>query len=79
MMKHVPLGDIAPEECYHLILVTIDGFGLVIGFIAHFDTARDYNLQFTITLTLVSTVSLSLLLLGSGFQWGGGVPVPLGF
>jgi hypothetical protein len=25
------------------------------GFIAHFDTARDYTLQFTITQTLVST------------------------
>jgi hypothetical protein len=37
-------------------------------FIEHFDTARDYTLQFTITHTLVSTVTSLLPLLGSGFQ-----------
>jgi hypothetical protein len=44
----------------------------MIGFIGLFDTARDYNLQFTITLThthtLVSTVTSSLAIVGSGFQ-----------
>jgi hypothetical protein len=35
---------------------------------AYFDTARDYTLQFTTTHTLVSTVTSSLPLLGSGFQ-----------
>jgi hypothetical protein len=44
------------------------GFGLLIRFIAYFDTARDYNLQFNITRTLVSTVTSSLPLFGSGFQ-----------
>jgi hypothetical protein len=29
------------------------GFGLVTGFIVHFDTVRDYTLQFTITHTSV--------------------------
>jgi hypothetical protein len=43
-------------------------FGLVIGLIAHFDTECDYTLQFTITHILVSTVTSSLPLLGSGFQ-----------
>jgi hypothetical protein len=38
-------------------------------FIAHIDTACDYTLHFTITHTLMSTVTSSLLLLGSGFQW----------
>jgi hypothetical protein len=33
------------------------GFELVIGFILLFDTARDYTLLFTITHTLVSTVT----------------------
>jgi hypothetical protein len=32
------------------------GFGLITGFIAHFDIAHDYTLQFTVTHTLVSTV-----------------------
>jgi hypothetical protein len=41
---------------------------LIIGFIGLFDTACDYTLQFTITHTLVSTVTSSLLLLGSGSQ-----------
>jgi hypothetical protein len=34
-----------------------------------FDTAHDYTLQFTVTYTLVSTVTSSLPLLDSGFQW----------
>jgi hypothetical protein len=38
------------------------------GFIAHFDTARDYTLQITITHTLVSTVISLLPLLGNSFQ-----------
>jgi hypothetical protein len=38
------------------------------GYIAHFGTARDYALQFTITHTLVSIATSSLLLLGNGFQ-----------
>jgi hypothetical protein len=33
------------------------------------DIARDYILQFTVTHTLVSTVTSSLTLLVSGFQW----------
>jgi hypothetical protein len=50
------------------------GFGLMTGFIGPFDTARECTLQFTYTHThtqthiLVSTVTSSLLLLGSGFQ-----------
>jgi hypothetical protein len=44
------------------------GVGLVTRFIALFDTMHDYVLQFTITDTLVSTLTSSLLLLGSGFQ-----------
>jgi hypothetical protein len=45
------------------------GFGLEIGLIGLFKhTTRDYNLQFTITHTLVCTVKYSLPLLGSGFQ-----------
>jgi hypothetical protein len=44
------------------------GFGLVIESIGHFDTARDYTLQITITHTLASAVTFSLQLLGSGFQ-----------
>jgi hypothetical protein len=35
------------------------GFGLIIGFIGLFDSARDYTLQFTISHTLVSTVTSS--------------------
>jgi hypothetical protein len=38
--------------------MTIERFW--IGFIRLFDTARDYTLQFTITHTLVSTVTSSL-------------------
>jgi hypothetical protein len=38
------------------------------GFIAHFDTARDYPLQVAVAHTLVSTVTSSLSLLGSGFK-----------
>jgi hypothetical protein len=45
------------------------GFRLVTTFIACFDTVHDYILQFTITHILVSTVTSSLSLLGSGFQW----------
>jgi hypothetical protein len=37
-------------------------------FIEHFDTARDYILQFTVTHTLVSAVTPLVPLLGSGFQ-----------
>jgi hypothetical protein len=44
------------------------GFGSMTKFIAHFDTARDYTMQLTITHTLVPTVTSSLPLLGSGFQ-----------
>jgi hypothetical protein len=42
----------------------------MIRFIGHFDTAKAYTLQSTITHThiLVSTVTSSLSLLGSGFQ-----------
>jgi hypothetical protein len=46
-------------------LVTIDGFRLMTGFIALFDTARDYTLQYTVlhththTHTPVSTVTSS--------------------
>jgi hypothetical protein len=36
------------------------------GFIELFDTARDYTLQHTHTHALVSAVTFSLLLLGSG-------------
>jgi hypothetical protein len=36
------------------------GFGLMIGFMGLFDTARDCTLQFTITHTLVSTVMFSV-------------------
>jgi hypothetical protein len=38
------------------------------GFILLFDTARDYISRFTITPTLVSTVTSSLPMLGSGFH-----------
>jgi hypothetical protein len=44
------------------------GFALMSGFIGLFDTAREYTFQFTISHTLVSTVTPSLPLLGSGFQ-----------
>jgi hypothetical protein len=40
----------------------------MIGFIGVFDTAGDYTLQFTVTHTLVSTVTSSLPLFGTGFQ-----------
>jgi hypothetical protein len=40
----------------------------MIAFIGLFDTARDYTLKFTITHTIVFTVTSSLPLLGSGFQ-----------
>jgi hypothetical protein len=40
----------------------------MIGFIGLFDTALDYNLELTITHTLVSTVKSTLPLLGSGFK-----------
>jgi hypothetical protein len=48
--------------------VTIDSFGLMIRFIAHFDTVHDYTLHFTITHTLVSTVTSALPLLRNSFQ-----------
>jgi hypothetical protein len=48
--------------------VTTNGVKLMTRFIAHFDTEGDYTLQFTITHTLVSTVTSSLPLLGSGFK-----------
>jgi hypothetical protein len=41
------------ERCVVTILVTIEGVGLVIGFILLCDTARDYTLQFTVTHTSV--------------------------
>jgi hypothetical protein len=47
------------------------GYGLMTRFIAHFDRARDYNLEVTImhtTNNLVSTVTPSLSLLGSRAQ-----------
>jgi hypothetical protein len=44
------------------------GIGLMTGFIAHFDTARDYTLTVLyFTHTLMPTVTSSLPLLGSGF------------
>jgi hypothetical protein len=47
------------QVIYILVLsrdrVTIYGVALVIGFIEHFDTARDYTLQFTITHTHTHT------------------------
>ncbi|PNF33963.1 hypothetical protein B7P43_G04650 [Cryptotermes secundus] len=46
------------------------GFELMTQFIANFDTSHDYTLQFTITHTLVSTVTSSLLLLGSASNGG---------
>jgi hypothetical protein len=46
----------------------IEGFVLMTGFIELFYTGRDNTLEFTITHTLVSTVTSSLPLLGSGFQ-----------
>jgi hypothetical protein len=54
--------------------MTIDGFGLMTGFIGLFRLARDYTLQYTVTRThtnihvLVSTVTSSLPLLDSAFQ-----------
>jgi hypothetical protein len=44
------------------------GFKLMSRFIAHFDTACDCTIQFTLTHTLVSTDPSSLSLLGSAFQ-----------
>jgi hypothetical protein len=52
----------------HVWSVTTDGFWLMTWFIAHFDTVHDYTLQFTITHTLLPTVTSSLPLLGSSFQ-----------
>jgi hypothetical protein len=56
--------------CCHVTEWLQTEFGLVIGFMEHlhFDTGCDYTLQFTITHILVSTVTSSLTLLGSGFQ-----------
>jgi hypothetical protein len=44
------------------------GFELITRFIAHFDTAHDYTLLFTITHTLVSTVTSWMPLLDSSFE-----------
>jgi hypothetical protein len=44
------------------------GSGFMTGFVTHFDTARDYTLQITITHTLVSKVTSTLPSLGSVFQ-----------
>jgi hypothetical protein len=45
------------------------GFGLIVGFIGLFDTQRvTAFLHFTITTTLVSTVTSLLPLLDNGFQ-----------
>jgi hypothetical protein len=44
------------------------GFRLLIGLIGYSDTAHDHILHLTITHALVSTVTSSLPLLGSGFQ-----------
>jgi hypothetical protein len=38
------------------------GFGLMTSFFGLFDTARDYTLPFTVTHTLVSTVTSSLVI-----------------
>jgi hypothetical protein len=48
-------------------LIKAVGFGLIIGFIGHFDAAYDYVLQLTISQIqpLVSTVMSSLALPGS--------------
>jgi hypothetical protein len=43
------------------------GFGLMTRFTGLFDTASDYNLQFTVTHARVFIVT-SLFLLGSGFK-----------
>jgi hypothetical protein len=48
--------------------VIVDGFGLMAEFIGFFDAASECTLQFTLTHILVSTDTLSLTLLGSGFQ-----------
>jgi hypothetical protein len=45
----------------HLIDRLVTGFGLMTLFIAHFDTERDYTLQFTITHKLMFTVISSLV------------------
>lgn len=50
--------------------VTINGFELLTQYIANFDTSHDYTLQFTITYTLVTTVTSSLLLIGSASNGG---------
>jgi hypothetical protein len=42
---------------------------MVIGFIGLFNVARNCTLQFTVTNTLMSRVTSSLSLLGSGIQW----------
>jgi hypothetical protein len=44
------------------------GFGLMLGFIEVYDTMRDCVLHFTTAHTVVSTVTSSLPLFGSGFK-----------
>jgi hypothetical protein len=54
---------------YHVYGVwLLTDFGLVNGHIGLFVTAHDYTLHFTITHTLVSTITSSLSLLGNGFH-----------
>jgi hypothetical protein len=50
--------------------VTIDGVWSGNWVFAHSDTARDYTLRFSIAHTLMSIITSSLSLLGSGFQRG---------
>jgi hypothetical protein len=65
----VKLGEYIHLYC-HVTEWLQTGFELMIGFTELFDTARDYALQFTVTHTLVSTVTCSLPLFGSGFNGG---------
>jgi hypothetical protein len=58
--------DFGSYHSHHFRVQT--GFGLMTGFIGLFDTARDYNFHFTVAQILVSTVTSSLPLHGSGFQ-----------
>jgi hypothetical protein len=73
-----PFPETHSQKWKHHVYVEFPdtGFGLMTRFIGLFDTAHDYKLEFTVTHTLVSTVTSSLLLLGSGFQQH--VPLPLG-
>jgi hypothetical protein len=62
---HIPFQ---PFIYCHVMEWLHTGLGLMTGFIAHFDSARDYTLQFSITHTLASSVTSSMPLLGRGFQ-----------